>query len=87
MNGKIALDSRSTEKFVIPHVMYRINASGGVAKPMIKLTHMMMAKCRGWTPMLMAAGAKTGPRMRIETAGSMTIHTTKSKRLTIKRKR
>ncbi len=64
-NGRIALAMDSTRS---PETLEATNSTspmGGVARPTVRFTLMIIAKCTGSTPRAMKIGARIGPRMMI----------------------
>lgn len=55
--------------------------TGGVIKPMPRLTSMIMPKCTGSTPMPVMTGIRIGVRIRINGAMSITVPNSRSMKL------
>jgi len=80
-NGKMAREIASTFSPETDEATNNTNPMGGVARPTVKLTDMMIAKCTGCTPMLMNMGARIGPRIIIAGPASRNIPTTNNSML------
>lgn len=80
-NGSMAREMDSTRSPETDEATNNTNPMGGVARPTVKLTDIIIAKWTGWTPRLMNIGAKIGPRIIIAGPASKNIPTIKSKML------
>ena len=59
------------------------NPIGGVAKPTVKFTHIITAKCRGSMPNDIKIGASTGPKIRMAGPASRNMPIANKNRLII----
>jgi hypothetical protein len=80
-NGIIALAIASTRSPDTDDATKRTNPIGGVARPTVRLTLIIIAKWMGSTPRLTNIGPSIGPKMIIAGPASRNIPTIKSKML------
>ena len=62
-NGRIAFAIVSTLSPETDEATKSTRPMGGVAKPTVKFTDIMIAKCTGWTPSSTNTGPSIGPKI------------------------
>ena len=83
--GRAALAMDVILVLEMPLATKRLTPTGGVRKPMARLTTMMTPKCRGETPTPVTMGNKMGVRMTMAASASMKTPTISSRMLMIRR--
>ena len=84
--GRIAFEIDSILSPETEDATKRTSPMGGVARPTVRLTLIMMAKCTGCTPRFMKIGPSIGARIIIAGPASRNIPTKNSSRLIKKSK-
>ena len=84
--GRIAFEIDSILSPETEDATKRTSPMGGVARPTVKFTLMMMAKCTGCTPRLIKIGPRIGARIIIAGPASRNIPTKNSSKLIRKSK-
>ena len=74
--GYNSLDISRTLSLLIDDATNKTSPIGGVTKPIVRFTHIMIAKCSGCIPNKTIVGAKIGPNTRIAGPASKNIPTT-----------
>jgi hypothetical protein len=87
IKGRMAREIRSSLIFPIAQAMNRHTPTGGVVRPITKLSTRMTPKCSGSTPVWIINGSKTGVRIMREAVVSINVPTMSKKIFTSRRMR